>query len=276
MTRSRYPSDEKHNEERRLGPRPGSYYITHHSVSHHRKTVDVYADNDLYATWHRVMQLASEKGAAQTEDRLELSMTDALQVTKRSRSGVALALIQRLVGQTQWRYLEPTWSRSGWIEVRNLARKQGIAPRKPRSITQDSAASPTASATITPIAPNGGGVSGSERRLERRRSADKASALYAAWDTAVRSSFDRFWSVYPRKVAKAAAVTAWQGLGPPSEPQAEKIISAASNQAREWVRERRQLDKTPHPATWLNGERWEDEIPNAATIAAQNAPRFVY
>lgn len=276
MVRPRFDSDERWNESRRIGPRPGSYYLTHHSISHHRKTVDIYADNDLYATWHRVLQLASEKGAAQTDDRLEITMTDVMQVTKRSRGVPALSLLRALCGHAQWQWSEPTWARSGWIVVRNLARKQGITPRKPRSATPDYAASASASATTTPIAPeNGGGAPAPRRRPERGRLSERANSLYAAWTADSRQRFDRFWAAYAHKVARAAAIESWNHLGPPSEIEAEKIIRAALCQRQEWNRKRVPVDKTPHPATWLNSGRWEDELPSPESITAQNQPRLV-
>src|SRR5260370_32850231 len=70
--------------------------------------------------------------------------------------------------------------------------------------------------------------------------------------------FDTFWKLYPRKVAKKAARKAWMKIAP--GPQLQQIIidalvkQQASDQWSEW-------QFIPYPATWLNGERWDDEVP---------------
>lgn len=63
--------------------------------------------------------------------------------------------------------------------------------------------------------------------------------------------FDKFWEVYPRKVAKGAARKAW-----------EKIIdfgAVIAGAERFSLDPNREETFTPHPATWLNAERWLDD-----------------
>lgn len=64
--------------------------------------------------------------------------------------------------------------------------------------------------------------------------------------------FERFWSAYPRKVGKGAARKAWASAT--RKQPGQEIISAVSRAAFD-ARER----FVPHPATWLNQERWLDE-----------------
>ena len=66
----------------------------------------------------------------------------------------------------------------------------------------------------------------------------------------VGAEFERFWQAYPRKVAKGGARKAW--LAAIRKADAETIISAVC--AATW----RNNEYDPHPATWLNGERWLD------------------
>jgi len=75
--------------------------------------------------------------------------------------------------------------------------------------------------------------------------------------------FAEFWEVYPRKVAKRRAIKAWLKLSPDSKTQAA-IIEAVNRQStsKKWREENGQY--IPHPATWLNDGRWEDEEPNAS------------
>ena len=80
--------------------------------------------------------------------------------------------------------------------------------------------------------------------------------------------FDRFWSVYPRKEAKAKAKTAFEKIKP-DEELLLKMIDAVEKQKKtdQWTRDGGQY--IPHPATWLNQRRWEDEIPVNAPVQRQ-------
>jgi uncharacterized protein YdaU (DUF1376 family) len=76
--------------------------------------------------------------------------------------------------------------------------------------------------------------------------------------------FNTFWSVYPRKVARQEAVKAWQKLNPDAGLQ-QGIFNALANQTKseQWRRDAGKF--IPHPGTWLNGRRWEDQAPPAGT-----------
>lgn len=67
--------------------------------------------------------------------------------------------------------------------------------------------------------------------------------------------FDTFWQLWPRREGKANAVKAWQ--------KARKKISESElvEKARAYVTSPTVPEKqfVPHAATWLNGERWNDE-----------------
>jgi hypothetical protein len=69
--------------------------------------------------------------------------------------------------------------------------------------------------------------------------------------------FDEFWSIYPRKIAKAVARKAWQRLTPEQQLMAAKVIDS---HCQYWKTKETELEFIPHPATWLNQERWEDEL----------------
>jgi hypothetical protein len=68
------------------------------------------------------------------------------------------------------------------------------------------------------------------------------------------AGFERFWQAYPRAVAKGAARTAW-----PKAVRTAGGIGAIVDGAARFAADPNRLDKyTPHPATWLRGERWDD------------------
>ena len=78
--------------------------------------------------------------------------------------------------------------------------------------------------------------------------------------------FDEFWKLYPRKVGKAAALKSWKKIKPTAE-LFERILTAveAAKNSQQWQKDGGQF--IPHPATWLNQGRWDDELTPAGTVA---------
>lgn len=66
-------------------------------------------------------------------------------------------------------------------------------------------------------------------------------------------TFEKFWNLYPRKISKKKSKDLWRKL---SESDQEKALLALPEQMKQWG----DIKYTPHPTTWLNQERWEDEI----------------
>lgn len=84
--------------------------------------------------------------------------------------------------------------------------------------------------------------------------------------------FDHWWARYPRKVGKQAARRKYasvllRGVDPPT------LFFALETHIDAWTRHRYEQQFIPHPATWLNEGRWEDDPPGprgAATRAERN------
>jgi hypothetical protein len=68
--------------------------------------------------------------------------------------------------------------------------------------------------------------------------------------------FDRFWIQYPRKVGKEAARKAFAKAM--KKTTIDKVLSAVEDLRIRVAGKDQQF--TPHPATWLNEGRWDDEI----------------
>lgn len=70
-------------------------------------------------------------------------------------------------------------------------------------------------------------------------------------------AFERFWSVYPRKVGKQSAKRAFERVKVPLET----LVTAVERQkcSDQWTRDNGQY--IPHPTTWLNQGRWDDVLP---------------
>lgn len=73
----------------------------------------------------------------------------------------------------------------------------------------------------------------------------------------VDAEFDEWWSTYPRKTGKQSAVKAWEKL---SDASRQAALSAIGAHVEHWQRSKTQQQFIPHPATWLNGRRWEDQL----------------
>lgn len=92
-----------------------------------------------------------------------------------------------------------------------------------------------------------------ESRTEKRRTNNiRASSDF------LDERFNRFWSEYPKRVAKPSAIKAWEKINPDDE-LAERIIIAVQKQ-KKWDQWKQDNGKyVPYPSTWLNQCRWEDE-----------------
>jgi len=71
--------------------------------------------------------------------------------------------------------------------------------------------------------------------------------------------FQQFWDLYPRKVAKPQAEKSFKKINP-DETQLNVILSSLEKhkKSQQWTKDSGEY--IPHPATWLNQRRWEDEI----------------
>ena len=71
-------------------------------------------------------------------------------------------------------------------------------------------------------------------------------------------SFDRFWTAYPRKEGKPKAKAAFDKLKP-DEGLLQRMLDSIERWKRtdQWQEDGGRY--IPHPSTWLNQRRWEDE-----------------
>jgi hypothetical protein len=76
-------------------------------------------------------------------------------------------------------------------------------------------------------------------------------------------SFADFWRAYPRRVAKKDAERAWLKIAAECYP---KIFAAIAKAKRsdDWRRDEGRY--IPYPASWLRGERWDDELESDLTM----------
>ena len=80
-----------------------------------------------------------------------------------------------------------------------------------------------------------------------------------------KGSFDDFWEEYPKKIAKGAARKAW-GKSAKLRPDFITLMESLDDQklSEQWIKDGGQY--IPMPTTWLNQERWDDHLAEAANI----------
>lgn len=68
------------------------------------------------------------------------------------------------------------------------------------------------------------------------------------------ATFNEFWQLYPRKVAKVSAEKAWKKSR--GDEIGDQIIAGLKRQLPHWTDPK----FIPHPASWLNAGRWDDQL----------------
>lgn len=69
-------------------------------------------------------------------------------------------------------------------------------------------------------------------------------------------AFKKFWAIYPRKIAKKKCLKIWKSRG--LDSRIDQILEKLAEQIRADDQWRQGF--IPHPSTYLNQDRWEDEI----------------
>lgn len=97
-----------------------------------------------------------------------------------------------------------------------------------------------------------GSNNGSNARTEENRTEE--NRLNTAME-----EFKVFWAVYPRKDGKKKAEQAWRRIDNKKTPY-EAILAGLKRHmdSEQWTKDDGRF--IPHAATWINGERWNDEL----------------
>jgi hypothetical protein len=70
-------------------------------------------------------------------------------------------------------------------------------------------------------------------------------------------TFENFWQQYPKKVGKLTAKRSWEKL---SQENQQKALEAIVEHRKYWSAKGTDWEFIPHASTWLNQERFEDEL----------------
>lgn len=181
---------------------------------------------------------------------------------------------ERLVAAGLWEEVEGGWVFHDWNdyqptpdEVRALREKRKAAGRKGGKLSAQAKGQANAQASAQANA-----QANAEQVLKQNSSNAQAKLNPVPVPVPVVSSneltntdarnrasdheaeFAEFWAAYPRKAGKQAAVKAWAKARKLAD--AKRIIEGAHAFAAD---PNRVPQYTPHPATWLNAGRWDDE-----------------
>lgn len=80
------------------------------------------------------------------------------------------------------------------------------------------------------------------------------------------AEFERFWQAYPRKIGKTAAKRHFYSALKRNQTEIlwpeliRTILDALREQCKQEQWKKDNGKYIPHPSTWLNGERWNDEL----------------
>jgi predicted phage replisome organizer len=85
--------------------------------------------------------------------------------------------------------------------------------------------------------------------------------------------FETFWTKYPRKTAKKDAIKAWNKIKL-TDSLLSVIMDGLENAIKsvDWVKDGGKF--IPYPASWLNGERWTDEVQEAQVGLFTEKPKM--
>ena len=93
--------------------------------------------------------------------------------------------------------------------------------------------------------------------ITKNNSSSSTSFSIAHSSDIYTSSFNEFWEIYPHKVGKKKALQEWNKVNHDDE-LLTRILESVEKQKKSKQWDNKQF--IPHPATWLNQERWDDLI----------------
>jgi hypothetical protein len=157
-----------------------------------------------------------------------------------------------------WKCRRERFARTEAARAARAANRNNQPTEPPVKVVADTSAHNQSSATLDVT----NSVTGSKRREENGREENGSkkgkkdqplATLAPSADAEAVCDFEEFWQRYPRKVSKGHARRAFEAA---VKRVAAEVIIAALDRAV-FNPDPRYI---PHPATWLNGERWRDEV----------------
>ena len=80
-------------------------------------------------------------------------------------------------------------------------------------------------------------------------------------------TFDEFYKLYPRKVGRVVAQRCFTKL---NKKDKQLAYDGLLKYIRFWEGSKTEKQFIPHPSTWLNQKRWEDELEDLKEVVEQS------
>ena len=120
----------------------------------------------------------------------------------------------------------------------------------------------TSRTTSYPLYPPAGAAAGPGALFEAPAVPEQAQPVSGR--QSAREGFSAFWDVYPRKTGKIAAQRAYERAL--RHASIDEIHAGVRRAAAHWTCSRIETRFIPHPASWLNAGRWEDDLPDVRPL----------
>ncbi|MFM9915271.1 MAG: hypothetical protein ACKVOX_05645 [Rhizobacter sp.] len=147
----------------------------------------------------------------------------------------------------------PIWYSSRMVRDEYVRRNRGEGSRF--GDTND--ATPDDASKHAPKPPFGDGSSSSSSSSIKKTCSKRAASNVQGFPP----GFEEFWKTYPKRKARADAIKAFARLRPDAD-LLQTMLAAITAQASTENWRKNGGEFIPMPATWLNGQRWLDEIPS--------------
>ena len=234
---------------------PATWVRVSDTLTWHRKTLA--AGNEAMGLWVRALSYC---GQQMNDGAVPREIIPAM--------GASFALADELVAAGFWLVTETGWQFDGWDEWQSTrteidGKRQANAERVARHRANKQTGETSEPASDEPAA--------AEPMIEL----DVPSAPVVELDTARRTPystlFETWYLAYPRKVGKGAA---WKAFEKARKAHVLPDMDELVEITKRYAIFAKTLDPQfiPHPSTWLNEARYDDEQPTAAAAVNGAAP----
>lgn len=211
-----------------------------------------------YARAFKLLEIVSERGGTGKDfaPRLDLNLphtdlrflADELEIRRRSAK-ITLEHFARC------KFIDPDAWRQNVIYIPQMTEYMDEWTRKRQS--HNSGGAPESLRSNSPQTQNQSQKSESEADKEAELEEEPPNPAQGGVE-----GFEEFWSLYPRKVSKRKAERAWKKIKAEEVPA---ILASVEvwKKTDQWRKEGGRF--IPHPATFLNDRRWEDDVPESKT-----------
>ena len=197
--------------------------------------------------WHALMDICNSTGWKKT--------FNAASITLQSKTGLSKKSILNARNQLAQRGYISLKTRSGKSSEYCLISFENDADEQP---TRQHFATLKGTHEGTPKGTHEGTPKGTPKGTIHKLNETKENKTKPLPPSFPPGGFERFWEAYPLKKAKPVALKAFTKLNP-DDALLEAMLGAIDSQrmSEQWRRDGGKY--IPHPATWLNQRRWEDQ-----------------